>query len=204
MGIFAARDTNIVDNDNIPGHDIAANDKVARVRQNLARHAKPDRLGNIAGRNQVFQNFTGSRGTINIHRLIPVHHHVETEAGKETANVVKMMMGDEQFTHFLEIKTCARELLERALSAIHQNRPPIVGNCVCRRHAMWLGRWPPSGSQGDEFGVGHWSIPTVESRGFSRTLGPIHPTLDWRIQATNQVSDSSAPRCSRPLGCSFC
>jgi len=62
MGVFAARDTFIANVDDIARPDIAADNKVTRVRQGLGRHAEPDCLRNIAGGYQVLQNFTGSRG----------------------------------------------------------------------------------------------------------------------------------------------
>lgn len=164
MRVLTAGDADTVNVDNIARSEIAADNKVARVRQRLARNAKTDGLRNIAGGNQMSKNLAGAWGAINIHWPIPVGHHVQAKAGKEAANMVEMMMRDEQFVHGVKINTRAFKLLKRAFSAVHQNCPTFVGNSVRRRHAMWLGRGAASGAERNECRVPNGFDPLEECR----------------------------------------
>ena len=42
-----------------------------------------------------------------MHRFIPMRHHIEAKTGKKAADVVKMVVRDEQVLHLFEVKTRA-------------------------------------------------------------------------------------------------
>jgi hypothetical protein len=82
--------------------------------------------------------------------LFALQHHIDPEAGKQAANMIKMMMRKDDLIDATKVDPNAHQLLHRAFAAINQDHAIAIRNCMSRCSAVKLWDGAASGSERDK------------------------------------------------------
>ena len=116
--------------------------------ERLTLETEANCIGHIAGLCQSFDNPACSDGAIDRDRLGALQHHIDAKACEQAADMIEMMMCQDDLVDAAEIDTCTHELLHRAFTAIDQDRPLAPRDRMGRGCTVELWHRPARSAEG--------------------------------------------------------
>ena len=121
MRVFTAAYFDIIYHEALARLDFANAHKISWMGQTFSRNTEAYVTGNIAGGKKTFYDPFSPLWPIDPQRPRPLQHHILPQTGKQPADVVEMMMGQNDIVDIAKIYPGAHQLTHRFVAAIHKN-----------------------------------------------------------------------------------
>ena len=89
--------------------------------ERLTRDTKANGLRHITGHRETLNNLLRAGWAVDRDRLFALQHHIDPKAGKQAANMIKVVMRKNDFFNAAKVDSSAHQLLHRTFTAINQD-----------------------------------------------------------------------------------